>query len=278
VPVRLGRMQVAYRETLSMPAEGNVVYEKMAGTKRMWARVGLRVEPLSPGEGGEGAGETLTSNAPCYLDLEDDAHIRCRVSVGGDAGGGAAGDAGDGLKDMPPPLADALREGIEAAFGRGPVLGYPLVGLRVEVVENECEINADTSPAAIRAAVARAMDQCLRDGGGQLLEPVMAVEVAVPDSYVGDVLNDLSSQRRAHIKEVIAGAASSAASSSSSPGGSVAGKALVRADVPLKSMVGYSTALRSKTAGEGSFSMEFAQYAPVPAAVQRAIVADPFSA
>ncbi len=107
----------------------------------------------------------------------------------------------------------------------------------------------------------------------------MAVEVAVPDSYVGDVLNDLSSQRRANIKEVVAGAAAATAGSPSSPAsGGALSKALVRAAVPLKSMVGYSTALRSKTAGEGSFSMEFAQYAAVPAAVQKAIVADPFSA
>jgi elongation factor G len=332
VPVRLGKMMVAYRETLAAPSEVAYTYDRTVGTKRMWARVGVRVELAADdgeGEGGEdnADGEALSSSPCVFVSGEEGEPLMCRV-VDESGGGGnaaaaaAAGGASSGLKPMPPALADAVRESLAATFGRGPLLGYPLVGLRVSLNEEECEINADTNVAAIKAATARAMDLALGAGTGRgraaaaaaaaaaaggsdsaagggassssssaqplLLEPVMSVEIALPDGCVGEVLNDLTSQRRGKIREVVSAAAFAAEAAGSSGSGSggggrkgsgaVSSKAVIRADVPLKSMVGYSTALRSRTAGEGAFSMEFARYAHVGTVVQRAILADPYGA
>ncbi len=114
----------------------------------------------------------------------------------------------------------------------------------------------------------------------------MSVTAVVPEEAVGDVLNDLSAHRRARIRDVapagLGGGSGSSSGSSGSTAGAGAGassnsgrKMLVQAEVPLREMVGYSTHLRSRTGGEGSFSMEFARFAHVGPTLQRAIEADP---
>lgn len=298
VAVRLGRMMVAYRETVGMEAEAITTYDRPMGTKRMWAKVGLRIEPLPPTTESE-AVESLSSS-PCIFE-QADGHIHCKLigmgetesaspsassakpRKGSEPSASAAAAAAQGLKQMPNTLSDALREGVAACFGRGPLLGYPLVGLKVSLIEEECEVSPDTNAAAIKACIAKAFEQAVKDASGMLLEPIMAVEVAVPDAYVGDIINDISAQRRGRIKEVVSSAAAALSSSSSTSAGSVAvgggsGKAVIRADVPLKSMVGYATSLRSRTGGEGSFAMEFTRYSHVGAMLQKDILADPYSA
>lgn len=201
----------------------------------------------------------------------------------------ANGDEPPPLKLLPPPLADALRDAVASCLGRGPLLGYPLVGLRVRIIEEGCAVSPDSNPAAVKAAAARAFAAALAGSGVALCEPVMAVEVAVPDGpAVGDVISDLSSSKRGRIREVghahaLAAAAalsttaagSTTASKSSAPNSH--SKVLVRGWVPLREMVGYSTSLRSRTAGEGAFAMEFSHYAPVGPSLQRALVDDPLS-
>jgi translation elongation factor EF-G len=230
---------------------------------------------------------------------------------GSGAGGGAAGSEGDGeeggegdgaangeldarFKPLPPQLADALRDAIGSGLGRGPLLGYPLVRARVTLDERRCAISPDTTAAALKAATARALAAALADCGVELLEPVMRVEVSVPDGpWVGEVLSDLTSQRRARVRELgragggsggggagggvgdggtsgaPVGNGTSGATSGGSGGGT--GRVLVHATVPLVAMVGYSTGLRSRTAGEGAFSMAFEAYAPVGGQVLRAL-------
>lgn len=216
---------------------------------------------------------------------------------GGGGGGGAGKDAGGTgeLKVLPAALSEALASGIAACFGRGPLLGYPVTGLRVTVIERECFVSNDTTPAAIRAAVARCFEQGMTDGGAQLLEPVMSVEVVSPDSAVGDVISDMTAHKRGQIRDVtsaVAAAAAAAAGASSSSSsattttssGSSSGssglssKMVVRGLVPLREMVGYATFLRSRTAGEGTFSMQFSHYAHTGDALQQQIVANPFLA
>ena len=119
-----------------------------------------------------------------------------------------------------------------------------------------------------------------------MLEPVMTVEVSVPDGpCVGEVISDLSSHKRARIREVgtaasLAETITTGAQARSAPGtGShqhhASSKVLIRCDVPLREMVGYSTAIRSRTAGEGGFSMEFSRYAPVGPQLQRSLLDNP---
>lgn len=199
------------------------------------------------------------------------------------------------MKVLPAALSEALASGIAACFGRGPLLGYPVTGLRVTVIERECFVSNDTTPAAIRAAVARCFEQGMTDGGAQLLEPVMSVEVVSPDSAVGDVISDMTAHKRGQIRDVtsaVAAAAAAAAGASSSSSsattttssGSSSGssglssKMVVRGLVPLREMVGYATFLRSRTAGEGTFSMQFSHYAHTGDALQQQIVANPFLA
>ena len=120
--------------------------------------------------------------------------------------------------------------------------------------------------------------------GVDLLEPVMTVEVACPEGPAGgDVISDLSSHKRGRITEVgsahalMASASFSSASSKAPSHGASSSKVLIRGQVPLREMVGYSTYIRSKTAGEGSYSMEFAHYAPVGPQLQRQLQEDPFA-
>ena len=138
----------------------------------------------------------------------------------------------------------ALLEGIEASLARGP-RGYPVVGLQVTV--KSVERDADTTPGAIRACCSIILDSVLRGPGQALLEPVMALEIEAPSRCVGDVLSDLTVKRRAQVKDLYTSEQDSANS-------------LVIAHAPLASLLGYATAIRSMTSGEGSFSMEFADF------------------
>jgi elongation factor G len=199
------------------------------------------------------------------------------------AGSGAADES---LKRMPGQLAEAVRAAVAAAVGRGPLMGYPLAGTKIRLVEEECVISPDTTPTAIRACINACVAAAFRDGGAELLEPVMAVEVSVPGASVGAITSDVTAQRRGRIREITTSqvqAQSAAGGATGGSGGSAASavrrdKVIIRAHVPLRQMVGYSTQLRSQTAGEGGFSMQFSHYAPVGATLQAQLIADPMLA
>jgi elongation factor G len=287
VPVTLGRMRVAYRESLagavggSVSSEGEAAYDKTMGGKRQVARVALTVTATLPGSKSEWSdmvGEGADPAACAFEGDEEgnDEELRC-VVVGlaeegssGKGRGAVALDA-DGLRPMPADLADALREGLASAFGRGPVLGSPLIGLRVRLDGARTEVGPDSTPAAMRAAVARALSAALTTAGCDLLEPTMDVTIVSPEGTTGALLSELAAARRGRVKEVT----SAAEGSGVALGG---GKTLIRAEVPLRELIGYSTALRSVTSGEGSFSMEFAIYAAVGPVLQRRMVLDPSTA
>lgn len=140
----------------------------------------------------------------------------------------------------------SLYEGLHASLGRGP-RGFPVVGL--EVTAKAVERDADTTPGAVRACASLFMNDLLtQEGDRVLLEPVMSVEVELPEKFVGGVLSDLTVQRRAHIRDIVA---------------NVDQKHIIQAQVPLASMLGYATTLRSMTQGEGAFSAEYDTHLPV---------------
>ncbi|MCP8348480.1 elongation factor G [Pseudomonas sp. FBF18] len=148
----------------------------------------------------------------------------------------------------------AIQKGIEEQMKNGVLAGYPLIGLKATVFDGSYH-DVDSNEMAFKVAASMATKQLAQKGGAVLLEPVMKVEVVTPEEYQGDILGDLS-RRRGLIQE-----------GEDTPAGKV-----IRADVPLGEMFGYSTQMRSMTQGRASYTMEFTRYAEAPASVADAII------
>jgi elongation factor G len=144
----------------------------------------------------------------------------------------------------------AVRKGIEEAMQSGVLAGYPVVDVKVALVDGSYH-EVDSSEMAFKIAGSIAFKEGAQKGGAMLLEPVMKVETVAPEEYVGDVVGDFSS-RRGDISGM-----------DTRSGGVQA----ISANVPLSEMFGYATDLRSMTSGRGTFTMEFLKYAPVSQAV-----------
>ncbi|TPV96002.1 MAG: elongation factor G [Myxococcales bacterium FL481] len=213
---RVGRPQVAYRETCSSTATRELIYEREIGGKAQFAQVGLT---LSPAERGAG------------------------ISV----------DA-DEFPAVPPEMVQAALEGARDALGRGPLLGYPVLDVRARLTQLGHREGASTD-ASFRAAATMAASEALSEADPVVLEPIMEVEVVVPDNFTGNVHADLSTRRGRVLGMEPRDAVQT-----------------IRAEVPLAEMVGYATALRSTTQGRASYSMQFANYAAVPATTQKTLV------
>lgn len=211
-------------------------YDKAVGSRRMFASLTLGIEPL-----GDASDPIVIVDRAATASLTADEKA-------------------------------SLVDAIHGALSRGP-RGYPVVGVRVSVVN--VHRDADTTPGAVRACCAILIDQVLRSPHRHaLLEPLMQVEVEAPAEFVGEVLNDLTVKRRGLVREVFAGGAAgaSAAEQGSSSSSSLAQQqpkgSTILAQVPLATMLGYASTLRSATRGEGSFSMEFECYSgPIDPAV-----------
>ncbi|MGO0692964.1 elongation factor G [Pseudomonas guariconensis] len=148
----------------------------------------------------------------------------------------------------------AIQKGIEEQMQNGVLAGYPLISLKAAVYDGSYH-DVDSNEMAYKIAASMATKQLAQKGGAVLLEPVMKVEVVTPEEYLGDIMGDLS-RRRGMIQ-----------GSEDSPAGKV-----IRAEVPLGEMFGYSTDMRSMTQGRASYSMEFTKYAEAPASIADSIV------
>jgi len=219
VEANVGKPQVAYRETAANPAqnvEGKFV--RQTGGRGQYGHVVINVVPQEPGAG-----------------YEFDNKI-----VGG---------------VVPREYIPAVDKGIQEALESGILAGYPVVDIKVELIDGSYH-DVDSSEMAFKVAGSMAIKDGLRRAKPQLLEPVMAVEVVTPEEFMGDVMGDLSS-RRGHIDGI-----------EPRSGGQV-----IRARVPLSEMFGYATDLRSRTQGRASYTMQFSAYEPVPKSVAEEIVA-----
>ena len=156
---------------------------------------------------------------------------------------------------IPKEFIPAIEKGIREAMGRGVLAGYPVIDAKVELYDGSYH-DVDSSAQAFEVAGSLAFQEAAKKSGLQLLEPVMKVEVVTPDDYMGDVIGDLNS-RRGRILGM-------------NPRGNAQ---VVEAEVPLATMFGYATDLRSKTQGRATYSMHFGNYQPVPSQVQEEIVA-----
>ncbi|WP_437591010.1 elongation factor G [Sorangium sp. So ce1000] len=156
---------------------------------------------------------------------------------------------------IPKEFIPSIEKGIRDAMGRGVLAGYPVVDIKVRLHFGSYH-EVDSSGPAFEVAASMAFQDGAKKAGLVLLEPMMAVEVVSPENYLGDVIGDLNS-RRGRILDM----------------GQRANTRVIRAEVPLATMFGYATDVRSKTQGRATHSMQFSHYAPVPAAIQEEIVA-----
>ena len=217
VDANIGRPQVAYRESLKRTVEQENKYVKQTGGRGQYAHVCIRLEALGRGEGFEFVEEIK---------------------------GGA----------IPREYIPAVRKGIEEAMESGVVAGYPVIDVKVTLLDGSYH-EVDSSEHAFKAAGGQAFREASRRADPTLLEPIMGVEVVTPEAYLGGVTGDLGSRRGVISEmEVV-------------PSGKV-----VRSLVPLSEMFGYATTLRSATQGRATYSMEFKNYQPAPINVADVIV------
>ncbi len=273
----LGKMRVAFRETLAAgvggggggggssngASVGRAEEDRMVGTKRRFAEITLRVMALAGPTGADG--EVVMRNEVDLGAVSDPA-------VGGGGADGEEDAGGDGGRDgsggtLKPAQLDAIREGIESVLaGAGPVAGYPVVGVRVELDAGASAFDEDSVPAACAACAARATRRALANAEMVLLEPHMNLLVSAPPHFVGSVVADVSSSTRRGVVVDVGGAdddEEAGGEEEGGRGGTAMMSTTIKAEVPLREMVGYSTDLRSMTKGEAAFTMGLKGYAPV---------------
>ena len=217
VEAKVGKPQVSYRETIRKTVKTTGLYKKQSGGKGQFGHVVIELEPLEPGTGYEFVDKIV---------------------------GGA----------VPREYIPAVDEGIREAAKNGVLAGFEVMDFRATLVDGSYH-EVDSSEIAFKIAGSMAFKDAVRSAAPVLLEPIMAVEVHVPDDYLGDVMGNLNS-RRGQIEgtELRAGAQ------------------VIRSLVPLSEMFGYATDLRSRTQGRGTFTMQFSHYNEVPKSIAEKVI------
>ncbi len=218
--VIVGQPQVAYRETISATADYDYTHKKQTGGSGQYAKIVGKIQPLPPQEDG----------AVFKFDNK---------VVGG---------------RIPKEFIPAVEEGFKEQTVKGPLIGFPIVGVEV-VLEDGAYHDVDSSYMAFKIAAMAALREVYPAAKPTVLEPIMKLETVVPDEYQGSAVGQIN-QRRGSIVGTTA----------------FDGNCVIEAEVPLTEMFGYSTDLRSATKGKGEFSMEFAKYAAVPRNIQEELV------
>ncbi len=218
VEANVGAPQVAYRETIRKAIKTEGKFIRQSGGKGQYGHVVIEVEPGEPGTGFEFVSKIVGGSIP---------------------------------KEYISPAEQGMKEACES----GIVAGYPVIDVKATLVDGSFH-EVDSSEMAFKIAGSMAIQDAVKKASPVLLEPMMKVEVEVPENFLGDVMGDLNS-RRGQIEGM----------------GSEGGIAKVTAKVPLAEMFGYATDIRSKTQGRGIFTMEFSHYDEVPRNVAEAIIA-----
>jgi elongation factor G len=216
VDANIGKPQVAYREAIRRSAHGTGRFVRQTGGRGQYGHVELEVEPGQPGEGF----------------VFDD-----RITQG----------------RIPRDYIPAVEKGIREALNSGVVSGYPVLDIKVALVDGSYH-PVDSSEQAFQIAGSMGVKDALRKGDAYLLEPIMEVDAFMPEEYLGDVMGDLSS-RRGHILGMEGRGTTQT----------------VKAYVPLSEMFGYATDLRSMTSGRATYSMEFDHYEELPGALAEVV-------
>jgi elongation factor G len=219
VDANIGAPQVAYREKITRPATVTYTHKKQTGGSGQYAEVKIVAQPLPPG------GENFVFENEIV--------------------GGA----------VPKEFVPGVEKGLESVLGSGVLAGFPVVDLKVSLVDGKFH-EVDSSALAFEIAARMALREALQKGGAVLLEPIMKVEVVTPEDYTGSVIGDLNS-RRGQIQ-----------------GQDMRGNAnVITAMVPLANMFSYVNNLRSMSQGRATFTMQFDHYAEVPKAIAEEVQA-----
>jgi len=219
VDANVGKPQVAYRETIRKQVKVEGKFVRQSGGRGQYGHVWLELTPLEPGSG----------------------FVFENKIVGG---------------VVPREYVPAVENGVREAMSGGVLAGFPVIDLKAAIFDGSYH-DVDSNEMAFKIAGSMALKEGVVKAGGVLLEPIMKVEVEVPDENMGDVIGDLQGRRRGIVQGME----------------SRAGIQVIRMHVPLAEMFGYATELRSMTQGRGTFSMEFENYAEVPKNVAEAIIA-----
>ena len=219
VDANVGKPQVAYRETILGNADQDSKFIRQSGGKGQYGHVKIRIMPAGENEG----------------------FVFENKIVGG---------------AIPKEYIEPARKGMEEALEGGILAGYPMIDVKVELYDGSYH-EVDSSEMAFKIAGSMAIKDGCKKAKPCILEPMMKVEIEIPDEYTGTIIGDIS-RRRGRIE-------------GQEPQGNT-GNVIVRATVPLGNMFGYATDLRSNTQGRGTFSMEFLKYEQVPANVQTEII------
>ena len=218
VEANVGKPQVAYRETVRKLAEAQGRYVRQTGGRGQYGDVYLEVEPAEPGEG---------------------------FSFENKIVGGA----------VPREYVPAVEKGVREAMDTGVLAGYPMVDVRVRLTDGSYH-DVDSSEMAFKIAASLGFKEACRRARPVLLEPVMDVEVVMPEEYMGAIVGDLNSRRGRIISMEARGSSQ-----------------VIRASVPLAQMFGYATEMRSMTQGRATYTMQFARYEEAPSAIAEEIMA-----
>jgi elongation factor G len=217
VEASVGKPQVAYKETITRASEGEGRYIKQTGGRGQYGHAKIRMIPRKPGEGYEFENEIVGGSIP---------------------------------KEFIKPIDQGIRE----AMTTGVLAGYPMDDIRIELFDGSYH-DVDSSEMAFKVAGSMAYKDAAKKAHPVLLEPVMRVEVVVPEEYMGDVIGDITS-RRGHLQSMEARG----------------GSQVINSRVPLSEMFGYATDLRSRTQGRGAYSMHFDRYEQLPNAAAEEII------
>ena len=217
VTANVGKPQVAYRETIRTAAEAEGRWVRQTGGKGQYGVVNLRIEPLVQGSG-----------------------FQFESAIFGGT--------------VPREYWRAVEMGAQEALEGGVLAGYPMADVKVTLFDGSAH-DVDSSEMAFKLAGSIGVKEAARRAKPVLLEPVMSVEVVVPEEYMGDVIGDLNSRRGRPEGMQLRGTSQ-----------------IIKASVPLAEMFGYATALRSRTQGRGSFTMHFGRYDEVPASLAEEII------
>jgi elongation factor G len=217
VAANVGKPQVAYRETIRKAAEGEGRFVRQTGGRGQYGHVKLKIEPLPAGSGFEFVNEIFGGTVP---------------------------------KEYIKPVEAGVQEAVEG----GVLAGYPMSDVRVILYDGSYH-EVDSSEMAFKIAGSIGFKEAAKRAKPALLEPIMAVEVVVPEEYMGDVIGDLNSRRGRIEGMELRGTTQ-----------------IIKAMTPLSEMFGYATELRSRTQGRGSFTMHFGRYEEVPGALAEEIV------
>jgi len=218
VEANVGAPQVSYRETFTKTVEAEGKFIRQSGGKGQYGHVWVEFSPLEEGEG---------------FEFED-------AIVGG---------------VVPRDFIPSVEDGLESAMENGVLAGYPLIDIKAKLYDGSYH-DVDSSETAFKVAASMSLRNAAKQAGAVILEPIMAVDITVPEEYLGDAMGHISS-RRGTIE-----------------GQEQTGNAIVVSGyIPLSEMFGYATTLRSATQGRGTFSMQFDHYDPVPDSIAQEIIA-----